>query len=152
MELEKTLSQAIDYLCDGNQHKANLLMEQCHTELIDLKQNHKMSSEHWLLWGTLLELQEEWEQAILKYESALNTDPDLAEAWIKICKILFYQLEKPELAHKLLKEKLHPLLGEKHSDLFELTQDLNSVLKQRTKRQPAQSTSTLSDSEEQENL
>lgn len=135
MDFEKHLCEAIDLITDGEDEKARSIMSDCVKGLQTLKKNNTITAQHWMYWGTIMEIQEEWEQAILKYESALNVDPSLLDAWLKIGQILLYNMEKPDAAQKVLKEKILPLSGEGHPAIQEFSADLSSFLRRNSRLQ-----------------
>lgn len=117
MDYHKILCEAIDHLADDKELEAKTLIHQCIQDLKktlpDEKQLQISHIPNLYHWANCLELLDEWELSILKYESILKVNPNEEEALYKICQILFFQLEKPEIAIHLLQKKLLPLNSEK---------------------------------------
>jgi tetratricopeptide (TPR) repeat protein len=109
MDYEASLNQALDLLADGEDRKALALLE---AGVKDVKKNLTGGDEdlgrHYY-WGRFLTAMEEYEQALLKFEKALRIDPDHEGSLWETASILIHDLDKPDLAKALLKDKLIPL-------------------------------------------
>ena len=108
MDSEKKISDAIDLMADGKDAEAEKLIKLCleHFRALSLS-GEAVAADHFH-WGICLEIQEEFEQALLKYEKALEQDPKHEPALWKIASVLMYDLGKADLAVTILEEKLIP--------------------------------------------
>lgn len=106
MDYEATLNQALDLLADGQDSKAERLLQ----GLIDHVKPRLAKSDSdrdlYYYWGRALTAMDEPEQALLKFEAALGIDPDHEPSLWETASIFLHDLDRPESAATLLKEKL----------------------------------------------
>jgi tetratricopeptide (TPR) repeat protein len=115
VDFEKAINEAIDLMADARDAEA----ESCLLAFIgDLKSGMNASAadaECYYYWGRSLGLLEEPEQALLRFEQALQIRPDYEDAWWETAVILLHELDRPEGAKTILEEHLlskhpgHPL-------------------------------------------
>jgi tetratricopeptide (TPR) repeat protein len=109
MDYEIALNQALDLLADGDQRRADRLLQ----GIIDHAKSRLTGSEEDLerhyYWGRALTAMEEPEQALLRFERALQIDPAHEPSLWETASIFLHELDKPESARLLLSEKLVPL-------------------------------------------
>lgn len=103
---EQILNDAIDLLADDRQEEAETLLHAFAASLKAAMNGSDADAERWYFQGRALALLDEWEQALLRYESALQVKPDHKEALWETAVILMDELDKPELAKTLLVERL----------------------------------------------
>lgn len=109
MDYEASLNQALDLLADEEERKAHALLE---AGIKHVKASLNGGDEdlgRYYYWGRFLTAMEEYEQAMLKFEKALRLDPDHEGSLWETASILIHDLDKPDLAKTLLKDKLIPL-------------------------------------------
>jgi tetratricopeptide (TPR) repeat protein len=109
MDYEIALNQALDLLADGDQRRADRLLQ----AIIDHAKSRLSGTEedrdrHYY-WGRALTAMEEPEQALLRFERALQIDPAHEPSLWETASIFLHELDKPESARLLLAEKLVPL-------------------------------------------
>lgn len=109
MDYETTLNQALDLIADGEDRKADRMLQ----GIIDhakarLSGTPEDIDRHYF-WGRALTAMEEPEQALLRFERALQIDPGHEGALWETASIFLHELEKPESARALLAEKLIPM-------------------------------------------
>lgn len=114
-KVESDLAQALDLFADGEDRKATILIDRC-VQKLRLLSVGGSRREALRLWALCLGAQEEWEQALLKYEQILSIDAEDEDALWQSAQILLRNLEKPETARTLLSERLLPL---HRDDLYE---------------------------------
>lgn len=109
MDYEITLNQALDLLADGDQRRADRLLQ----GIIDHAKSRLTGSpddrDRHYYWGRALTAMEEPEQALLRFERALQIDPAHEPTLWETASIFLHELDKPESARALLAEKLVPL-------------------------------------------
>jgi tetratricopeptide (TPR) repeat protein len=108
MDYEITLNQALDLLADGEQRRADRLLQ----SIIDHAKARLTGSDedrdrHYY-WGRALTAMEEPEQALLRFERALQIDPSHELSLWETASIFLHELDRPESARLLLAEKLIP--------------------------------------------
>lgn len=109
MDYETTLNQALDLIADGEDRKADRMLQ----GIIDhakarLSGTPEDIDRHYF-WGRALTAMEEPEQALLRFERALQIDPEHEGSLWETASIFLHELEKPESARALLAEKLIPM-------------------------------------------
>jgi tetratricopeptide (TPR) repeat protein len=106
MLYDDEISEAIDLIASDCQDEANQKLE----AIIDLiKKNLTHSNDDipaLLSWALCLELLEEFEQALLKYEDIIRLDPEQPDALWNITQLFLDYLSKPREAENILREKL----------------------------------------------
>lgn len=109
MDYETALNQALDLLADGEDRKAERLLQ----SIIDHVKTRLTRSDADLdlhyYWGRALTAMEEPEQALLRFEKALEIDAGHEPSLWETASIFLHDLERPESAAALLKEKLLPM-------------------------------------------
>lgn len=114
-KIEAQICQIYDLMSEDQDQKAEelilSLIEQfkvlTHVEYTD--DVYPEQAGYFLQWGRCLELLEEPEQALLKWERSLHFDPGSTETLWAMASCLIYTMNKPESAIPLLKDKLIPL-------------------------------------------
>ncbi len=109
MDYESTLNQAIDLIADGEERKADRMLQ----GIIDHAKARLSATpedlDRYYYWGRALTAMEEPEQALLRFEKVLQLDPDHEGALWETASILLHELERPESARALLADKLLPM-------------------------------------------
>ena len=106
--VEESIGQALDLIADGEDRRANIILDRAAQRLRLLS----VGSERipaLRLWAIIHSAQEEWEQALLKYEQILSIAADDEEALWQSVQILLRNLERPDAARTLLSDRLLPL-------------------------------------------
>jgi tetratricopeptide (TPR) repeat protein len=106
MDMETLLNQAMNWMAEGRQGEAEILVQSGIDEVqkaIDGTPDDALR--HYQI-GRMLSVLEEPEQALLRYERALNLLPDHAESLFEMARTLFRDLEKPEMAKTLIEGRL----------------------------------------------
>ena len=113
MDYEASLNKALDLLADGEDAKAHRIL-QAGIDHVKTRLAGKAPAEtpplreeylHYY-WGRFLTAMEEPEQALLKFEKALKINPGQEGSLWETASLLLHELDKPELAKRLLSEKL----------------------------------------------
>ena len=106
--VEASLAQAMDLYAEGEDRRATILVDKAIQKLRLLSVGaDRLPSVR--LWALALCTQEEWEQALLKYEQILSIAPDDEDALWQSAQILLRSLERPEPARALLADRLLPI-------------------------------------------
>jgi tetratricopeptide (TPR) repeat protein len=108
---EPLISKSLDLLADDEREEAYCLLQRCIAEAKSNIHNKKEELESYFAWGMCLNIMEEYEQAILKFEKVLQYNREYEDALWQISSILFYNLGKAETAKIILEERLikqHP--------------------------------------------
>jgi tetratricopeptide (TPR) repeat protein len=109
MDYELTLNQALDLLADGDQRRADRLLQ----SIIDHAKARLTGApddrDRHYYWGRALTAMEEPEQALLRFERALQIDPAHEPSLWETASIFLHELDRPESARALLAEKLLPM-------------------------------------------
>ena len=133
---EDSINRAIDLIADGEEQTGQELLQ----ETIDnIKSDIDAGSpgiHHYLAWGVALEVLEEYEQAILKYEKILQWEPENKQALYKIISVTYECLNNPETARTLLEKRLIPLDPE-NREYAELSGQLKQLIESRRARAAA---------------
>ncbi len=103
---ERILSGAIDLIADDRQGEADAMLDAFIAALKGAMNGGDTDAQRYYWWGKALSLQEEWEQALLRFERALDLDPDYQAALWETATILMDALDKPESAKAILQERL----------------------------------------------
>src|SRR5215217_292130 len=106
---EQILGDAIDLIADMRDAEAEDMLNAFILTLKSAMNGTEGDAERYYYWGRALALQEEWEQALLRHESALQLDPNHEGALWETASILMDALEKPESAKSVLEQRLLPL-------------------------------------------
>jgi tetratricopeptide (TPR) repeat protein len=109
---EQILNDAIDLITDGRQEEAENMLNAFGASLKAAMNGSDADAERYYYQGRALALLDEWEQALLRFEQALQTRPDHEAALWETAVILMDELDKPELAKTLLQERLLKLKPE----------------------------------------
>ena len=103
---EQILNDAIDLLADGRQEEAETMLNAFVATLKAAMNGSDADAERWYFQGRALALLDEWEQALLRFEHALQIKPNHEPALWETVVILMDELDKPELAKTLLEQRL----------------------------------------------
>ncbi len=103
---EQILNDAIDLLADARQEEAETLLNAFVATLKSAMNGSDADAERWYFQGRALALLDEWEQALLRFEHALQIKPNHEPALWETVVILMDELDKPELAKTLLEQRL----------------------------------------------
>ena len=106
---ERILGDAIDLIADAREAEAEDMLNAFILTLKASMNGTEADAERYYYWGRALALQEEWEQALLRHESALQLKPNHEGALWETVGILMDELEKPESAKSVLEQRLLPL-------------------------------------------
>lgn len=109
MDYEASLNQALDLLADGEERKAKILLENGIRQVKADLTGGDADCGRYYYWGRFLTALEEFEQALLKFEKALQIDPAHEGSLWETASILLHDMDRPDLAKALLAEKLLPL-------------------------------------------
>lgn len=109
MDYETTLNQALDLMADGENRKADRLLQGIIDHVKARMSGTEADLERHYYWGRALTALEEPEQALLRFEKALQIDPGHEGALWETASIFLHELEKPESARALLSGKLLPM-------------------------------------------
>ena len=109
MNYNDAIAKGIDFLVLDQQDEADLAFQKVivslKAELKDTKdRNKKIELNLW--WARTLELMEEYEQALIRYQKALEIDYSNREILYRIASLFVHSLSKPQHAIPLLEEKL----------------------------------------------
>lgn len=103
---EQILADAIDLIVDFRQEEAETLLNAFTGVLKAAMNGTDADAQRYYYWGRALALLDEWEQALLRYESALGVLPDHEPSLWETAVILMDELDKPESAKAILEERL----------------------------------------------
>ncbi len=103
---EKILSDAIDLIADEREQEAEEMLNAFVAALKGAMNGSDADAQRYYWWGKALSLQDEWEQALLRFERAIEIDPDHEAALWETASILMDALDKPESARAILQERL----------------------------------------------
>lgn len=114
LKYKEKINEAIDFYADDNLERFDTLIKEIVKRLKDdLKEIHasdnkdsRIIAQIHYTWGFVLALNNEAEQALLRYEEALKNDPKNDEIVWEMVQIFLNQLYTPEPARKLLEERL----------------------------------------------
>lgn len=108
MDYEATLNQALDLLADGDQRKADRLLQGIIDHAKARLSGGPDDLERHYFWGRALTSLEEPEQALLRFERALQIDPAHEPSLWETASIFLHELDRPETARAILADKLLP--------------------------------------------
>jgi tetratricopeptide (TPR) repeat protein len=103
---EQILNDAIDLLADGRADEAETMLNAFTATLKAAMNGSDADAERYYYQGRALALLDEWEQALLRFEHALQIKPDHEAALWETVVILMDELDRPELAKTLLEQRL----------------------------------------------
>ena len=103
---EQILADAIDLIADERQEEAEDLINAFTAALKTTMNGGDGDADRYYWWGRALALLDEWEQALLRYESAIQINPDHEAALWETAVILMDERDKPESAKTILEERL----------------------------------------------
>ncbi len=108
MDYEATLNQALDLLADGEDAKAERILQGIidHVKARLTRTGSDLGFHYY--WGRALTAMDEPEQALLRFEKALEIDPGHEPTLWETASIFLHDLDRPESAAALLKENLLP--------------------------------------------
>ena len=130
---EQIFSDAIDLIADDRTAEAEELLNAFIAALKSSMNGADADAGRYYWWGRALALQEEWEQALLRFEDALRTDPGHEGALWETVQILMDALDKPESAKTLLTERLLKL-GPENPDYLEALSSAETLIRRREGR------------------
>lgn len=111
-KIEEQICKVYDFIADENDAQARALAQNL-IEQIKIKtrveytdDNFGEQAGYFLQWGRCLELLDEPEQAMLKWERSLHFDADSIETLWALSSCLIYTMNKPEAAIPIIREKL----------------------------------------------
>ncbi len=108
-DIEELLNKALDFMADFRDDEGE---EEITALIKQLKSGMDATvgdADRYYYWGRGLSLLEEPEQALLRFEKALQIKPDHEGALWETVTLLLYELERPEGAKAVLEETLLPL-------------------------------------------
>jgi tetratricopeptide (TPR) repeat protein len=108
---EEDLSKAIDLYADEKDKEAEDAIQEILTTLRKSLETSEETIRIYMGMGQCLQVLEEFEQALLRYEKILHLDPNHEDALWCITRLLLEDLDSPKEAGVILKEKLiklHP--------------------------------------------
>jgi tetratricopeptide (TPR) repeat protein len=130
---EKILADAIDLIVDDRQEEAEEMINAFTGALNSAMNGSDADAQRYYYWGRALSLLDEWEQALLRYESALNLQPDHEPSLWETVVILMDELDKPESAKAILQERLLKLRPE-HPEYREALASAEVLIRRRDGR------------------
>jgi tetratricopeptide (TPR) repeat protein len=108
-DIEELLNKALDLMADfrddEGEEEINALIQRLKADMDATVGD----ADRYYYWGRGLSLLEEPEQALLRFEKALQIKPDHEGALWETVTLLLYELERPEGAKAVLVETLLPL-------------------------------------------
>jgi tetratricopeptide (TPR) repeat protein len=132
---EKILGDAIDLIVDLRQEEAEELINAFTAALKAAMNGSDADAERYYWWGRALSLLDEWEQALLRFEGAIQINPDYEAALWETAVILMDELDKPESAKAILEERLLKLKPG-HPDYVEALASAEVLIRRRDGRPP----------------
>jgi tetratricopeptide (TPR) repeat protein len=133
LDPEQILSDAIDLIVDDRIEEAETLLAAFTGALRSAMNGTEADAQRYYLWGRALELQDEWEQALLRFESALNLVPDHEPSLFETAMVLMDELEKPESAKTVIEERLLKLKPN-HPEYLEALASAEALIRRRDGR------------------
>lgn len=109
MDCDKALGEAIDLMADGRDAEAETALEEFIRGLKAGMDATAGDAERYYWWGRSLSLLEEPEQALLRFEEALQLRPDHEGSLWETVRILLHDLDRPQGAKAILERSLLPL-------------------------------------------
>ena len=111
-QIESEICRIYDLLAEDQEEQAEKSINEIINQLKALTdveytdEVYPAQAGYFLQWGRCLEMLEEPEQALLKWEKSLNFDPDSQETLWAMASCLIYTMNRPESAIPILEEKL----------------------------------------------
>jgi tetratricopeptide (TPR) repeat protein len=130
---EKILGDAIDLIADGREEEAAGMLDAFALALKAGMNGSDADAMRYYWWGRALSLLDEWEQALLRFESALQISPDYEAALWETAMILQEELDKPDSARAILKERLLKL-SPGHPEYTEALASAEALIRRRDGR------------------
>jgi tetratricopeptide (TPR) repeat protein len=130
---EQILSDAIDLIADLRQEEAEEMLNVFTAALKGAMNGSDADADRYYWWGRALALMDEWEQALLRFESAIQIKPDHEPALWETAVILMDERDKPESAKTILQERLLKLKPG-HSDYVEALASAETLIRRRDGR------------------
>jgi tetratricopeptide (TPR) repeat protein len=109
MDAEQALNKAMDLIADFREDEAETTLQALIQALKSDMDATPADADRQFHWGRSLYLLEEPEQALLRFEQALQIRPDHEGALWETVSILLHDLDKPESAKIILEQRLLPL-------------------------------------------
>lgn len=109
MDYEGTLNQALDLLADGDRRKADRLLQGLIDHVKARLSGDESDRDRHYYWGRALTAMDEPEQALLRFERALQIDPGHEPSLWETASIFMHDLDRPESARAVLADKLMPM-------------------------------------------
>lgn len=109
MDAEESLNSAMDLMADFRDSEAEEELNSLIKRLKSGMNATAIDADRYYYWGRGLSLLEEPEQALLRFEQALQLKPDHEGALWETVTLLLYELERPEGAKSILEQRLLPL-------------------------------------------
>ena len=103
---EELLNAAMDLMADFRDDEAEELLEKLIARLKSGINATATDADRYYYWGRALTLLEEQEQALLRFENALQIQPEHEGSLWETATLLLYELERPEAAKVILEQKL----------------------------------------------
>lgn len=98
MDYETVLNQALDLIADGDEEKPEGMLQGIIDDAKARMDGTLADIHRFYFWGRALTAMDEPEQALLKFEKALNLDPEHEPSLWETASIFLHELEKPETA------------------------------------------------------
>jgi tetratricopeptide (TPR) repeat protein len=130
---EKILGDAIDLIADLRQEEAEEMLNAFAAALKAAMNGSDADAGRYYWWGRALSLMDEWEQALLRFESAIQINPDHEAALWETAVILMDELDRPESAKAILQERLLKLKPG-HPDYAEALSSAEVLIRRRDGR------------------
>lgn len=129
MNWNDQLCDAMDLYAEGREIEAKHAFEEIEQGLAAHCNENPEDEIHFELLGQVLELQEEYQQALLRYEKILQFDPDNQRILWKIVELFKEPLESPVQAKSVLENRLLPL-DPKNPDYLECLKSCERAIAQ----------------------
>ncbi len=127
MDLENLLNRAMDWMAEGRDAEAEILVQAGIEEVKGALDGTPADAQRHYQLGRMLSVLDEPEQALLRYEQALNLEPGHADSLLEMARTLFRDLEKPEMAKTLIEGRLLPLGN--RPEVRELQAEIDATLR-----------------------
>ena len=131
---EQILSDAIDLLADEREEEAGVMLDAFIATLKGAMNGSDADVARHYYWGRALSLMDEWEQALLRFEGALQLDADHEDSLREIVFILLDELDRPESAKAILEERLLKL-NPGHPEYVEALASAEALIRRREGRE-----------------
>jgi tetratricopeptide (TPR) repeat protein len=109
MDYEAVLNQGLDLLAEGEDPKAERILQGIINDLKARLDGTEGDINRYYYWGRALTAMDEPEQALLKFEKVLSLDTAHEPSLWETASIFLHDLDRPESAKLLLAEKLLPM-------------------------------------------